>query len=48
MVKVFKTHRGTLDFDKGFISGVIRKDDNANVKKECVFDHTQGTEVEKE
>lgn len=48
MVKAFKAHRCALDFDRGFLTGVIRKDDNAIVKKESVVHHKRGAEVEQE
>jgi hypothetical protein len=48
MVKVFKGHTCALDFDKGFLTGVINKDDDAIIKKESGFVHKRGAAVEKE
>jgi hypothetical protein len=48
MVKAFKGHRCALDFNKGFLTNVINKDDNAIIKKESGFVHKRGAAVEKE
>jgi hypothetical protein len=49
MVKAFtKGHRCALDFNKGFLTGVINEDDNAIIKKEGGFVHKRGAAVEKE